>query len=364
VAPLAAIALATAIAFGAIVTGGAARAGLIIHTIPREVVAVDVNNGGEFMMPPVPNGCYAKDPLGAVAKCLGSVCSCLGSVCGLLHGCCPGCHGAGCGQCGGTGKCGHCPLCCGPDLTSHSQDGCQQCAACGGAGQNCGFCGGHSLLHGNGTNCCPPSGPCGLGLGHGLGLGLGGSGCCPLHTKSCGAVGHASTICPSLQKPIVSAQIPCPFGQSLCSVPGCNLKMRHFHKMGKGCNACNGIGCGICLGKDLCKGTVCSSCGGAGCPNCGGVGIVPTKLCGIPCSACGGHGCKLCNGTGVCCGVVSAACSAACGLVAKALHLGDIEYFVGPGGPVPLTPGYVPYVVTTRSPRDYFAFPPHSDLDP
>ncbi len=52
------------------------------------------------------------------------------------------------------------------------------------------------------------------------------------------------------------------------------------------------------------------------------------------------------------------------GLAAKALHIGDIEYFVGPGGPVPITPGYVPYVVTTRSPRDYFAFPPFSDLDP
>jgi hypothetical protein len=45
-------------------------------------------------------------------------------------------------------------------------------------------------------------------------------------------------------------------------------------------------------------------------------------------------------------------------------HRGEIEYFVGPGGPVPLTPGYVPYIVTTRSPRDFFAFPPFSDLDP
>jgi hypothetical protein len=39
-------------------------------------------------------------------------------------------------------------------------------------------------------------------------------------------------------------------------------------------------------------------------------------------------------------------------------HAGKIEWFVGPGGPVPLTPGYVPYVVTTRSPRDFLAFPP------
>ena len=45
-------------------------------------------------------------------------------------------------------------------------------------------------------------------------------------------------------------------------------------------------------------------------------------------------------------------------------HAGQIEYFVGPGGPVPITPGYVPYVVTTRSPRDYFAFPPFTDRNP
>ena len=41
-------------------------------------------------------------------------------------------------------------------------------------------------------------------------------------------------------------------------------------------------------------------------------------------------------------------------------HRGDIKYFVGPGGPVPLTPGYVPYVVPTRSPRDFLAFPPYT----
>ena len=51
-------------------------------------------------------------------------------------------------------------------------------------------------------------------------------------------------------------------------------------------------------------------------------------------------------------------------LVRKVLHIGEIKWFVGPGGPVPLTPGYVPYVVTTRSPRDYFAFPPFADVEP
>jgi hypothetical protein len=41
-----------------------------------------------------------------------------------------------------------------------------------------------------------------------------------------------------------------------------------------------------------------------------------------------------------------------------------VKYFVGPGGPVPITPGYVPYVVSTRSPRDYFAFPPFVETLP
>ncbi|MGZ3354720.1 MAG: hypothetical protein ACXVBO_07685, partial [Isosphaeraceae bacterium] len=45
-------------------------------------------------------------------------------------------------------------------------------------------------------------------------------------------------------------------------------------------------------------------------------------------------------------------------------HPNKVDYFVGPGGPVPLTPGYVPYIVATRSPRDFFAFPPMNPNDP
>ncbi len=39
-------------------------------------------------------------------------------------------------------------------------------------------------------------------------------------------------------------------------------------------------------------------------------------------------------------------------------HKPKISWFNGAGGPVPITPGYVPYIVTTRSPRDFFSFPP------
>jgi hypothetical protein len=63
-------------------------------------------------------------------------------------------------------------------------------------------------------------------------------------------------------------------------------------------------------------------------------------------------------------GLPHTALGAVHGVVGTLLHHGDIDYFVGPGGPVPLTPGYVPYIVTTRSPRDFLSFPPFSDLDP
>jgi hypothetical protein len=51
--------------------------------------------------------------------------------------------------------------------------------------------------------------------------------------------------------------------------------------------------------------------------------------------------------------------------VASAAGIGRprMSWFLGAGGPVPLTPGYVPYIVTTRSPRDYFAFAPMNPDD-
>jgi hypothetical protein len=74
------------------------------------------------------------------------------------------------------------------------------------------------------------------------------------------------------------------------------------------------------------------------------------------CSFCGGKGCSHClSGLG----------SGLHARLASRLHLGPrVDYFVGAGGPVPLTPGYVPYVVVTRSPRDFFSFPPMNPLDP
>ena len=346
-ARLAALALTTAIAIGAIATAPAmVRAGIICHTIPREVTAVDVHTGGPYFAPPIPNGCYAKDPLGTIADGVGMVHGCLSSLTGKLHGCCSGCHGAGCKQCGGTGKCGHCDNCLGSGGGHH---GGNPCAVCGGVGKGCGFCGWRGLLHGHdsGQNCGVPGAACGSGL------------CSPQQVQPCSFNGHASTVCSSMQSapPLVSAQGSFASPQTGCMQAGCQLKRRHFHRLGKGCSACGGMGCGICQGGAMSSGSLCGGCGGAGCNACGGQGLHGQ---GKLCSACGGHGCSLCGGTGH----LKNLLGASAGLIGKLFHVGDIEYFVGPGGPVPITPGYVPYVVTTRSPRDFLAFPPFSDLDP
>jgi hypothetical protein len=349
--------LVAAIALGATAAApGLVHAGIVCHTIPREVAAVDVNTGGPYMAPPVPYGCYAKDPLGTIAEACGLVRGCLSSICGLAHGCCANCHGKGCDQCGGTGNCGHCDKCAGAGAGSgsgHHWGG--HCGLCGGGDPGCGFCGWRGLLHGHGKNGCLPASGCGGGS----------SICSAQQVNRCGFSGHASTVCASVQAPapLVSAQSPCASGQSICNQAGCLLKMRHFHRMGRGCSACGGAGCGFCKAGGMASGTVCGGCGGAGCGQCGGLGFLHHGK-GKPCSACGGKGCALCHGTGLCNGLCSSLLGVPAGLAAKLLHIGEIEYFIGPGGPVPLTPGYVPYVVTTRSPRDYFAFPPFSDLDP
>ena len=90
-----------------------------------------------------------------------------------------------------------------------------------------------------------------------------------------------------------------------------------------------------------------------GCGSCGGNGL------GKGCGFCGGKGCSNCL-SGLGSGLHGKLASLA-GLLHPAPK---VDYFVGPGGPVPITPGYVPYVVVTRSPRDFFAFPPRNPFDP
>jgi hypothetical protein len=315
-------ALAAALGF-LLVAGSAGSAGAlgIWRTIPCEVDAVDVKTGGPYFAPPVPYGCYAKDPLGVVAKACGCVKGCLmGS----------GCDGGGLF---GKGGCGH-------DGCGHDGSGPDGCGAGGlfGKGHGLGGCG---LFHRNGCVACGGSG-CGFCSGAGL-LNKHGFG---------GCAGTASTICASAQAPSPQAapspQVVTPSPQFSCADPGCHIGLKHFHRLGNGCTACGGLGrgCGICGGLGG-GGNPCSACGGRGCGLCGGSGN--------PCSACGGRGCGLCSKAKSLLGSSQA-------LFNKIFHVGYVKYFVGAGGPVPLTPGYVPYVVTTRSPRDYFAFPPYSPV--
>jgi hypothetical protein len=276
----------------------------IRHTIPREVLAYDYTTGGVMMAPPIPYGHYAKDHdlLGCAGCGMHRLLGCLG--CGH-DGCGHGsAHGNGCGLCGGKG-CGHCL---GKGLGHDGDPG------CGIAG-----CGGGHKHHKAGKFA-----PCDTGVG-------------PVVVIDPGAVMATNQSVPA------GTAVVIPSGQSPCGVDGCGMKGRHSHQGGKGghwrlCGLCHGKGCGGCGGGGMLAG-----CGDAGCGLCHGKG----KGCGF----CGGKGCGHCL-------------SGIHGKLAGLLHHNKIEYFVGAGGPVPLTPGYVPYIVSTRSPRDFFAFPPMNPFDP
>ena len=307
-----------------------------IKTIPREVLAQDLNTGQPYFAPPVPWGHYAKSgvfdhyyPKAGHFGFLHHGCENRG---GSGHGLgglgCKGCGGSGCGL---GSKCG----------LFHRGAG---------SGDGCGLGGGSG-----GDACGDP----GCAPGHGSARRIKDCGLCK--NKGCGlcqssSIGDPMYVTASAQsvpvRPVVSAQSFDPNGGTLlcdsCSGKGCGkcggCGLLH-RKMADPCGSCGGAGCGKCgLGGLLHHGSgdLCGSCGGAGCGKCG----LFNK--GAGCGACGGRGCNLCSNLK----------SKLGGLLH---HKGDkIKYFVGPGGPVPLTPGYVPYTVTTRSPRDFLAFPPYT----
>jgi hypothetical protein len=297
-----ALGLACVLAFSASATS---RADLFHHTIPDLVPAVDVNTGGPYYAPPIPYGHYTgKNIAGKVQGCINGLLHG-----GLLHkGVCGSCGGAGCGACGNTGLCGN-----GNGLCGNGNGLC---------GNGNGLCGGG---HGAGDPCAT------RGNGHG---GL-------FHKCGTGCFGHANTaVVPSAQNVVTYM----PTASPQCGNAGCGFLGKHRHK---GCGLCSGRGCGNCVTADPC-----GSCGGKGCGLCG---------LGNGCGLCGGKGCGACglgNGCGLCGGKGCGACAKARGLVSHLLGHDKIKWFVGPGGPVPITPGYTPYVITTRSPRDFFAFPP------
>jgi hypothetical protein len=271
------------------------------HTIPRSVQAVDFQTGAPFQMPAVPYGHYAKSPFGGVAKAAGLAASPFHKAAAAAHMLCAKCMGKGCGLCGGLGMIGN---------------------GCGDPG--CNICVGHGGI-------CKTSG---------------------YGDPSCGLLGkHGLLPCKESQAFVGFGGLPVASPQQYCSSPqGAGLCGPYAGKCGPGLSCFGkggfgGIGCG---GGDP-GGMVqpCMGCGGKGCGLCGGKGL--------NCLNCGGKGCGLCMDMIAKC---KAALCAPGAMVAKALHCRDVKYFVGAGGPVPLTPGYVPYVVPTRSPRDYFAFPP------
>ena len=192
--------------------------------------------------------------------------------------------------------------------------GCSSGHGWGGSGGGCGFCFGKGLFH-HGDDC----GSGHSGLGHGLGH--------KKHFAPC----HSSTVVATSQAQPAPQVVVGPSAQNLCADPGCKIFGKHKH-----------------LGGLLSK-LHCRSCGGSGCGNCGGSGL---------CGNCGGKGC------GNCLSGLGSKAHGLLGSLTGLLHQQKIDYFVGPGGPVPLTPGYVPYIVTTRSPRDFFAFPPMNPNDP
>jgi hypothetical protein len=284
-----------------------ARAIGFVHTIPRVVDAYDYTTGGAYMAPPIPYGHYAKDYVDEANRALGCVTCRLHALCGaggLGHGLFHHGQGSGDGNCDGAG-CGH-------GL---------------GHGHEAGLFGHHG-----GTGCgvagCGGGMSCGL-LGH--------------HGQSAGGQGADGYACTGVQS---SAQaVAQPSGQAACGLAGCGVKGRHSHLGHGGGHA--GSGWGDPCGDPSCR-------GGHGLGHGHGFGHGHGTGCGF----CGGKGCANCLKS-----LASGLHGKLAGALAGLVYRPRVQYFLGAGGPVPLTPGYVPYIVTTRSPRDYFAFAPMNPND-
>jgi hypothetical protein len=293
----------SAVALGlGLATPARAQALWPVHTIPRVSPAYDYTTGGEFMAPPVPYGHYAKDYVGAAYKHAAMV---KGHLLGTFAGLGSGHHGNG--DSDGNG-------CNGP--------GCKS---------------GHGLFGHNGSSGCSEPG-CFNGISCGI-LGHHKKNCGGLDGGSYGAAGFATTMsgASAQSAPIASGQLAC--GQTGCKIGG---KHSHLGLFGghSGNGLCGQPGCGIGFAHGHGNGS------GDGSGNGG-------------CKFCGGQGCNHCLA-----GLGSMIHGKLASMAAGAFYHPKVKWFVGAGGPVPLTPGYVPYIVTTRSPRDFFAFPPMNPNDP
>jgi hypothetical protein len=218
-------------------------------------------------------------------------------------------------------------------------------AAAGVKGHFAGLLGGHGMnKHGQGDGADGTDG----GSGHGIfgkhgGAGCGEPGC--FGGMSCGILGHknhggsadSAGYADTIVGPSTQAG-PIPSAQAACGLPSCTIGGNHKHLGG----LCGDPGCGLGFGHRH-----------------GNGGGIDDGQGG--CSFCGGKGCSHCMGKG---GGLSSMVHGKLASLTAGLHKPKVKWFVGPGGPVPLTPGYVPYIVSTRSPRDFFAFPPMNPNDP
>ncbi len=223
--------VALAFALVATITVGPARsvrAGRL-HTIPREVEAVDLNTGGPFFAPPVPYGHYAKGGTAAWPRWA----DCSTAAYSTADCCTVGC-GATASAAAGTVM-----IAAEPAVVATSM-ACSTMAAAAAAMVSVGVA----------ASVATPAAPRAAGLGNGGGFGLckRGHGGKFFGTDDCGGLVTTSSpiVTASSQSPLVSPQST--FTVSQCGDSGCKLKLRHFHRRGRGCDQCSGNGCGICQG--------------------------------------------------------------------------------------------------------------------
>jgi hypothetical protein len=356
------LALALATTFGlslGLAQSAQADGQIFHHTIPRVSAAYNYSTGGEFYAPPVPYGHYAKDIHGDALRAAGCVACKLHALCGLA-----GCHSLFHKGCGDGGACG----------SGYGYGG----GACNGGQGPLGTNGGIPAGANGGTSAgvnggipagtyansgtFGPGGAIAGGANSNLGLGTEYTGV--VRAGGVGSLGATSVGFAATGSDPTGQINLSPYGPSSCCQPGCTIQGVHSHPGNwQGAGASGGFGPAGGGGPGYGPGG-----GGPGYgPGGGGPGYGPGGGAGY--GPGGGTGCGFCGGKGCakCLSAIKACCAAVHGKIAScvgALHAPKVQWFLGAGGPVPLTPGYVPYIVVTRSPRDFFAFPPMNPNDP
>ena len=302
------LALATTLGLGLVMARSARADGMLFqHTIPREVDAYDFTTGRPYMAPPVPYGHYAKDYVDEIHKCLGC------ATC-QLHGLMGG---------GGLRALAAFTKVTVPAAVMAAvavmADGrlARWTAVGNGRAARAMDCSDITAVR------LPASVVAIAGIG-------------------AGSAGYATT----WAQPSGQAG-PHPSGQSICGQSGCTIAAKHSHLS----QMLNKIRCGSC------GGTGCGACAGTGAT---GFAVIPAAVWAPVMVTAKGRdaGCAAARAARTACRGSRRGLHGKLASIAGAFNKPKISWFNGAGGPVPLTPGYVPYIVATRSPRDFFSFPP------